>query len=67
MNVETGHLSFLASIFLGLFTWFGNNLDNISKVTALIIMIGTGLFAAANYYYSIKKNKLQIKELEDDD
>lgn len=67
MNVETGHLSFLATIFLGMFTWFGENLDTISKVVAIITMSGTAIFAAMNYYYSMKKNKLQIKRIQKED
>ncbi len=62
MNTENGHLSLLVSIMLGIFSWFTQNVD--LKTIGFIGTLIASAMAVINYYYSIKKNRLEIKQME---
>lgn len=58
-----GNRNLLVSVMLGILTWFTP--DRVELLIKVLLFIGTStatVFACINYYYSIKKNKLEIKK-----
>ncbi len=60
-NQGEGNLSFFLSVFLGIFAYFGQNMDVIIRVVIALGSIATAIMACRYYYYSIREKKQQIK------
>lgn len=62
-----GRISFLGSIFLGMFSWFTpENVDLTLKVITAVGALASGILASRYYWYAAKEKKQSIKKMEDE-
>ena len=66
-NGTKGNLFCAGTMAIVIKSLFSGDLDTTIKLVQLGIAVVVGVFAAINYYWSIKSKKAQIKDLEEDE
>lgn len=60
---HNGNFNFITSLLLGMFAFFGEHIEIIIRLMVALGSMATAFMACRNYYFSIKKNKKELKNL----